>query len=152
MPRLSFKSINTVIAALISIILLIGVSIFVVYVGESSYNIVNRTSVEGMKIINNGLIANVNDLISSNMSMLKVPAQSGQAKRAIEGNSADMDALIKALIKEYNGINSIFVLNAQGTAVSGASSKGESFIGNNYSERGYFKTTMQGKDAILMSP
>ena len=136
MPRLSFKSINTVIAALISIILLIGVSIFVVYVGESSYNIVNRTSVEGMKIINNGLIANVNDLISSNMSMLKVPAQSGQAKRAIEGNSADMDALIKALIKEYNGINSIFVLNAQGTAVSGASSKGI-FYERSYSERGY---------------
>lgn len=57
-----------------------------------------------MKIINNGLIANVNDLIDANMSMIKVPAQSGQAK-AIEGDSADMDALIKALIKEYKGIN-----------------------------------------------
>ena len=148
MPRLSFKSINTVIAALISIILLIGVSIFVVYVGESSYNIVNRTSVDGMKLINNGLISNVNDLIDANMSMIKVPAQSGQAKKAIEGDSADMDALIKALIKEYNGINSIYVLNSQGTAVSGASSKGESFIGNNYGDRGYFKTAMQGKDAI----
>ena len=54
MPRLSFKSVNTVIAALISVILLIGVSIFVVYVGKSSYHIVNNTSVGGMKIINNG--------------------------------------------------------------------------------------------------
>lgn len=33
MPRLSFKSVNTVIGTLISVILLIGVSIFVVYVG-----------------------------------------------------------------------------------------------------------------------
>ena len=148
MPRLPFKSVNTVIAALISVILLIGVSIFVVYVGESSYHIVNNTSVGGMKIINNGLIANVNDLIDANMSMIKVPAQSGQAKKALEGDSADMDALIKALIKEYKGINSIYVLNSQGTAVSGASSKGESFIGNNYGDRGYFKTAMQGKDAI----
>ena len=99
MPRLSFKSVNTVRAALISVILLIGVSIFVVYVGKSSYHIVNNTSVGGMKIINNGLIANVNDMIDANMSMIKVPAQSGQAKKAIEGNSAEMDALIKALWK-----------------------------------------------------
>ncbi|MFT3959035.1 MAG: hypothetical protein QM665_08120, partial [Desulfovibrio sp.] len=147
MPRLSCKSVNTVIAAIISIVLLVGVSTLVIYVGKSSYNIVNDTSVEGMKIINNGLIANVNDLIDANMSMLKVPAQSGQAQKAIQGNSADMDTLIKALIKEYKGINSIFVLNSQGIAVSGASSQGESFIGNNYGDRSYFKIAMQGKDA-----
>lgn len=148
MPRLSFKSVNTVLATIISIVLLIGVSSLVIYVGKSSYNVVNKTSVDGMKIINNGLIANVNDLIDANMSMIKVPAQSGQAKKAIEGDSAEMDALIKALVKEYKGINSIYVLNAQGIAVSGASSQGESFIGNNYGDRGYFKIAMQGKDAI----
>ena len=148
MPILKFKSVNAAIASIISIILLIGVSILVIYVGESSYNIANKTSIEGMTLINKGLIANVNDLIDSNLSMIKVPAQSGQAKKAIEGDSADMDALLKALIKEYKGINSIFVLNSQGKAISGTSSTGESFIGNNYSERGYFKTAIQGKDAI----
>ena len=107
MPRLSFKSVNSALATIISIVLLTGVSILVIYVGKSSYNIINETSVDGMKIINKGLIANVNDLIDANMSMIKVPAQSGQAKKAIEGSSADMDALIKALIKEYKGINSI---------------------------------------------
>ena len=80
MPRLSFKSVNSALAAIISIVLLTGVSILVIYVGKSSYNIVNETSVDGMKIINRGLIANVNDLIDANMSMVKVPAQSGQAK------------------------------------------------------------------------
>ena len=148
MPRLSFKSVNSALAAIISIVLLVGVSILVIYVGKSSYNIVNETSVDGMKIINRGLITNVNDLIDANMSMIKVPAQSGQAKKAIEGDSAEMDELIKALIKEYKGINSLFVLNGQGKAISGASSTGESFIGNDYGERGYFKTAMQGKDAI----
>ncbi|WP_298998579.1 methyl-accepting chemotaxis protein [uncultured Desulfovibrio sp.] len=148
MARLSFKSVNTVLATIISIVLLIGVSSLVIYVGKSSYNVVNKTSVDGMKIINNGLIANVNDLIDANMSMIKVPAQSGQAKKAIEGDRAEMDALIKALVKEYKGINSIYVLNAQGIAVSGASSQGESFIGNNYGDRSYFKIAMQGKDAI----
>ena len=127
MPRLSFKSVNSALAAIISIVLLIGVSILVIYVGKSSYNIVNSTSIDGMKIINSGLIANVNDLIDANMSMIKVPAQSGQARRAIEGDSTEMDTLIKALVKEYKGINSIFVLNSQGIAVSGASSKGENF-------------------------
>ena len=148
MPRLSFKSVNSALAAIISIVLLVGVSILVIYVGKSSYNIVNETSVDGMKIINRGLITNVNDLIDANMSMIKVPAQSGQTKKAIEGDSAEMDELIKALIKEYKGINSLFVLNGQGKAISGASSTGESFIGNDYGERGYFKTAMQGKDAI----
>ena len=148
MPHLSFKSVNTVIAAIISIVLLVGVSTLVIYVGKSSYTIVNDTSVGGMKIINNGLIASVNDLIDVNMSMIKVPVHSGQAQKAIEGDTADMDALIKALIKEYKGINSIFVLNAQGIAVSGASSQGETFVGNNYGDRGYFKTAMQGKDAV----
>ena len=148
MPRLSFKSVNSALAAIISIVLLTGVSILVVYVGKSSYTIVNETSVDGMKIINSGLIANVNDLIDANMSMVKVPAQSGQARKAVEGDSAEMDALIKALVKEYKGINSIFVLNSQGVAVSGASSQGESFIGNNYGDRAYFKPIMQGKDVI----
>ena len=148
MPRLSFKSVNSALSAIISIVLLTGVSILVIYVGKSSYSIVNATSVDGMKIINSGLIANVNDLIDANMSMVKVPAQSGQAKKAIEGDSAEMDALIKALVKEYKGVNSIFVLNGQGIAVSGASSQGESFIGNYYGERGYYKTNMQGKDSI----
>ena len=117
MPHLSFKSVNTVIAAIISIVLLVGVSTLVIYVGKSSYTIVNDTSVGGMKIINNGLIASVNDLIDVNMSMIKVPVHSGQAQKAIEGDTADMDALIKALIKEYKGINSIFVLNAQGLSL-----------------------------------
>ena len=148
MPRLSFKSVNSALAAIISIVLLVGVSVLVIYVGKSSYNIVNETSVDGMKIINRGLITNVNDLIDANMSMIKVPAQSGQAKKAIEGDSAEMDELIKALIKEYKGVNSLFVLNSQGKAISGASSTGESFIGNDYGERSYFKTAMQGKDAI----
>ena len=148
MPRLSFKSVNSALAAIISIVLLTGVSILVIYVGKSSYNIVNETSVDGMKIINRGLIANVNDLIDANMSMVKVPAQSGQARKAVEGDSAEMDALIKALVKEYKGINSIFVLNSQGIAVSGASSQGESFIGNNYGDRAYFKPIMQGNDVI----
>lgn len=148
MPRLSFKSVNTVIAAIISVILLIGVSALVIYVGKSSFNIVSETSVDGMKIINNSLISNVNDLIEANISMLKVPAQSGEAKKAIEGDRADMDDMIKALIKEYKAINSIFVVNANGIAVSGASEKGESFIGNDYSSRSYFKIAMQGKDAI----
>ena len=148
MPRLSFKSVNSALAAIISIVLLAGVSILVIYVGKSSYNIVNETSVDGMKIINRGLIANVNDLIDANMSMVKVPAQSGQARKAVEGDSAEMDALIKALVKEYKGINSIFVLNSQGIAVSGASSQGESFIGNNYGDRAYFKPIMQGNDVI----
>ena len=148
MPRLSFKSINAALAAIISIVLLIGVSILVIYVGKSSYNIVNDTSIDGMKIINRGLISNVNDLIDANMSMIKVPAQSGQARMAVEGNSAEMDTLIKALVKEYKGINSIFVLNSQGIAVSGASASGESFIGNNYGDRAYFKPIMQGKDVI----
>lgn len=148
MPRLSFKSVNSALAAIISIVLLAGVSILVIYVGKSSYNIVNETSVDGMKIINRGLIANVNDLIDANMSMVKVPAQSGQARKAVEGDSAEMDALIKALIKEYKGVNSIFVLNGQGIAVSGASSQGESFIGNYYGDRGYYKANMQGKDSI----
>ena len=148
MPRLTFKSVNAALAAIISIVLLIGVSILVIYVGKSSYNIVNSTSIDGMKIINSGLIANVNDLIDANMSMIKVPAQSGQARRAIEGDSTEMDTLIKALVKEYKGINSIFVLNSQGIAVSGASSKGENFIGNNYGDRAYFKPIMQGKDVI----
>ena len=101
MPRLTFKSVNAALAAIISIVLLIGVSILVIYVGKSSYNIVNSTSIDGMKIINSGLIANVNDLIDANMSMIKVPAQSGQARRAIEGDSTEMDTLIKALVKEY---------------------------------------------------
>ncbi|MTJ92395.1 MAG: PAS domain-containing protein [Desulfovibrio sp.] len=148
MPRLSFKSVNSALAAIISIVLLTGVSILVIYVGKSSYNIINETSVDGMKLINSGLIANVNDLIASNLSMLKVPAQSGQAQSAIEGASGEMDVLIKSLIKEYKGVNSLFVLNSKGIAVSGASSAGESFIGNNYGEREYFKTAMQGKDAI----
>ena len=148
MPRLTFKSVNAALAAIISIVLLIGVSILVIYVGKSSYNIVNDTSIDGMKIINSGLIANVNDLIDANLSMIKVPAQSGQARKAIEGDSAEMDTLIKALVKEYKGINSIFVLNSQGIAVSGASSQGESFIGNNYGDRAYFKPIMQGKDVI----
>jgi len=148
MPKISFKSVNTALSVILSIILLIGVSALVAYVGKSSYSIINETSVDGMRIINKGLIASVNDLIDANMSMIKVPAQSGQAKKAIEGDSADMDNLIKALLKEYKGINSIFVLNSQGVAVSGASDTGESFIGNNYGERGYFRTAMQGKDAI----
>ena len=117
MPRLSFKSVNSALAAIISIVLLVGVSILVIYVGKSSYNIINETSIDGMKLINSGLIDNVNDLIDANMSMIKVPAQSGQAKKALEGDSADMDALIKALIKEYRGVNSIFVLDSQGKAV-----------------------------------
>ncbi|QCC85364.1 PAS domain-containing protein [Desulfovibrio desulfuricans] len=148
MPRISFKSVNTALSVILSITLLIGVSALVVYVGKSSYSIINETSVDGMRIINKGLIASINDLIDANMSMIKVPAQSGQAKKALDGDSADMDNLINALVKEYKGINSIFVLNSQGIAVSGASDTGESFIGNNYAERGYFKTAMQGKDAI----
>lgn len=145
MPRLSFKSVNSALAAIISIVLLVGVSILVIYVGKSSYNIVNETSVDGMKIINRGLITNVNDLIDANMSMIKVPAQSGQAKKAIEGDSAEMDELIKALIKEYKGINSLFVLNGQGKAISGASSTGESFIGNDYGDRATLKLPCRAK-------
>ena len=35
MPRLTFKSVNAALAAIISIVLLIGVSILVIYVGKS---------------------------------------------------------------------------------------------------------------------
>ena len=148
MPRLSFKSVNTVIAAIISFILLIGVSILVIYVGKSSFKIVSETSFEGMKLINYSLISNTNDMIDANIRVIKAPALSGEAKKAIDGDHATMDSLIKALIKEYKGINSIFVVDANGIVVSGASDKGESYIGNNYSNRDYFKIAMQGKDAV----
>ena len=35
MPRLSFKSVNSALAAIISIVLLVGVSVLVIYVGKS---------------------------------------------------------------------------------------------------------------------
>ena len=70
-----------------------------------------------MKIINSGLIANVNDLIDANMSMIKVPAQSGQARKAIEGDSAEMETQIKALVKEYKGAVSSSKCNTQSLGI-----------------------------------
>ena len=71
MARFSIKSLNTVIALILSVILLAGVSILVVYVGKSSYSIVSATSMQGMRIIDKSLIENINDLIDSNLSMVR---------------------------------------------------------------------------------
>ena len=148
MPRFTFKSVNTAIAFMLGIILLVGVSVLVTYVGKSSYQIVNETSIDGMKIINKNLLSSIDDMIDSNLSMIKIPAHSGQAEKALAGEAQIMDNHILSLLKQYKGFNSIFLLNKDGVAVSGFNSDGSSFAGNKYADRVYFKTAMQGKDAV----
>ena len=80
--------------------------------------------------------------------MIKVPARSGVAQKAIEGDATDMTAFINSILKEYKGLNSVFVLNGQGACVAGITYAGESLVGKAYADRGYFKTAIQGKDAV----
>lgn len=143
----AIKSVNSIITIIIGSILIAGISILVIYINISSYNIVKNISINSIEVTNKKLLSSVEDMIDSNFNMIKIPAQSGQAQHTIEVDPHFMDSHILSLLKQYNGLNSIFILNSNGTVVAGFNSDGSKLSGN-YSDKKYFKDVMDGKDAI----
>ena len=148
MSGFAFRSINSVLSFVMSIVLLAGIVVLVVFVAKSSHDLMFNTSISGMKTIDAGIVTSINDLIDVNLSMVRVAAGSHDAKQALAGDPRLMDNQIRALMKVYKGLNSIFVLNKDGVVVTGITSAGESFAGASYADRPYFSTTMKGEDAV----
>ena len=148
MSVFSVRSINTVTALIVSALLLIGVAGLVAYVSTSSYNIIFNLSGGSMETIDKNVVTSINDMIDSNLSLIKVPTLNPDVRKAVRGEDNSADDYIKSLFSVYKGLNSIYIFDLKGVSVAGFTKNGDRLRGVSYIDRAYVKETLSGKESI----
>jgi len=144
----SFRSINTMVSLLISSLLLIGITALVIFISTSSSRIISDLSSAGMATIDNDIVMGIDDMIHSNLSMIKVVAFNSDAQKAVKGEPNAAGLFLENLFKVYSDLNSIFIYNNKGIAVAGHTLNGDNIVGLDYSDRQYTKETNRGQEYV----
>jgi len=144
------KSINSVVAVLIFVLITITVSIGVWWVADSTYHAVFKEQTNAMGTMVNQSEKALELYMDQTADVVKLIANGQPAHEAlIEGNSAAASRQMKGVIESSDAYWAAFVFDAKGKVVAGFNAKGKDMTGADRSSRGYVKKVLSGTDFYI---
>ena len=149
---MQIKSVNTVIATLVALVISIFVVSGILWINSSTLETVYEGEMEAMDNMVEQSMAALNGYIDQTESMVQVLASQHAVVEALEGGDpARADLLFKRLIDSSNAYWAAFAFDRNGMVVAGYNAKGSHMAGADRSSRAYVKAVVQGKTKTFLS-
>lgn len=148
---MKIKSINTKLAFLITGIVFVCITIFVVVVSSMTNRAVFDTQKQNMEVLNLKLVQEVENFIDVSRLDLKGYASNSEYRHAFVDSSA-RDTVKKNIlhrIEEHSGMQSMAGFDEKGKVVFGLNSNGKDLSGLDVADREYVQEILSGKDFAI---
>ncbi|NDV25667.1 methyl-accepting chemotaxis protein [Desulfovibrio sp. JC010] len=151
------KSINSVVAVIIFVLITLTVSVAVWWVADSTYQAVFKEQKNAMQTMVDQSEKALELYMGQTSDVVRIMAKGQPAKEALElGNIGPIDGLLKSLIDSSSDYWAAFLFDKNGKVVAGYNAKGKNMAGADRSSRGYVKKVLSGtefyiQDNILIS-
>ncbi|TIH16441.1 PAS domain-containing protein [Marinifilum sp. JC120] len=151
------KSINSVVAVIVFVLIALTISIGVWWVADSTYKAVFKEQKNAMQSMVDQSEKALELYMGQTSDVVRIMAKGDPAREALElGNVGPIDGLLKSLINSSDDYWAAFLFNKDGKAIAGYNAKGSSMAGADRSSRGYVKKILSGtefyiQDNILIS-
>jgi methyl-accepting chemotaxis protein len=149
---MQIKSVNTIIAALVALVISVSVLLGVLWINSSTLEAVYKGEMEAMNNMAEQSMAALDGYIGQTESMVKILAAQHSVVQALEGGDpAGADLLFKRLLDSSSAYWAAFAFDKNGMVVAGYNAKGSHMAGADRSSRGYVKAVVQGKIPTYLS-
>lgn len=151
------KSINSVVATLIFVLVALTVFLGVWWVSGSTYSNLFNEEKSAMESMVDRSVKDLQLYTKQTTNMVQVLAKGSPAREALlSGNAGAIDSLLKSLLVSSDEYWAAFIFDKDGKVVTGYNAKGKNMAGADRSSRGYVKQVLSGKnlyiqDTILVS-
>ncbi|WP_421902833.1 methyl-accepting chemotaxis protein [Maridesulfovibrio sp.] len=151
------KSINSVVAVIVFVLIALTISIGVWWVSGSTYQAVFKEQKNAMQTMVNQSAKALDLYMGQTSDVVRIMAKGEPAKEALElGDTGPIDGLLKSLINSSSDYWAAFLFDRNGKVVAGYNAKGKNMAGADRSSRGYVKKILSGtefyiQDNILVS-
>ncbi|WP_320170753.1 methyl-accepting chemotaxis protein [Maridesulfovibrio sp.] len=144
------KSINTVIAVVVFILITLTISLCVWWVSMSTYTAVFKEQKNAMENIANESLSALDLYMGQTSDVAKLIAAGQPAREALQlGNILPIDGLFKSLMDSSKDYWAAFIFDRNGKVVAGYNAKGSNMAGADRSSRGYVKKVLSGTDFYI---
>jgi methyl-accepting chemotaxis protein len=149
---MQIKSVNTVIAALISVVIVVAVGSGVWWVSGNTYKTVFSEQTVAMNNVVEQSMAALEAYTQQTENMALMLASQQVVKDALMGRSLlGADWLFKDLLGTSDGYWAAFAFDTNGKVVAGYNANGSNMAGADRSSRGYVKAILSGEQKSLLS-
>ncbi len=147
------KSINTFMAGIVSLVVLIAISILVIYVSSSSKNMVFQLEQNFLSKIGDSLVHSFEDFIQSGIATAHNMSIQENIIQAIQGKNAEKVAKNFAqYIRENKGVIAVaLAFNTSGQIVAGSNIMGDVMTKGDRRNREYVQAILSGQE-VFVSP
>ncbi|MDC7217897.1 MAG: cache domain-containing protein, partial [Spirochaetales bacterium] len=151
------KSINSVVAVIVFVLIALTISIGVWWVSGSTYHAVFKEQKNAMQTMVNQSAKALDLYMGQTSDVVRIMAKGEPAREALElGDTGPIDGLLKSLINSSSDYWAAFLFDKNGKVVAGYNAKGKNMAGADRSSRGYVKKILSGtefyiQDNILVS-
>ena len=144
MPRI--KSLGTFLVLSVSIVISIAISGIIFYVMNSSYNLALDLEQQSMNQSTKNLSVSFVSFRENAVAMARSIAMQRVFKTAFNGEASVAQQRISDTLKADPSVWSAILFDTKGDIIAGKNASGEDLMGQNRSDRDYFKAIMAGKD------
>ncbi|MFW5499460.1 MULTISPECIES: methyl-accepting chemotaxis protein [unclassified Maridesulfovibrio] len=151
------KSINSVVAVIVFVLIALTISIGVWWVADSTYKAVFKEQKNAMQSMVDQSEKALELYMGQTSDVVRIMAKGEPAQEALEyGKTGPIDGLLKSLINSSDDYWAAFLFDKNGKVVAGYNAKGSNMTGADRSSRGYVKKILSGtefyiQDNILIS-
>jgi methyl-accepting chemotaxis protein len=144
------KSVNTVIGASITLLVLLFFAVGVWWTSNSTYSAVLKEQSAAMDNMVNESLSALDLYLDQTQSVADLVASLPSVVEAIQNESAgDAQGVFVSLMKSYPEFWASFVFDSSGKVIAGRNAKGASLVGADRASREYVKAVMSGQDHYL---
>jgi methyl-accepting chemotaxis protein len=149
---MQIRSVNTVIAAVISLVIAAAVGTGVWWVSQHTYKTVIKEETIAMNNVVKQSMAALDAYTEQTEGMARMLASQQVVKDALMGrNLLGADWLFKDLLATTDGYWAAFAFDTNGKVVAGYNAKGSNMAGADRSSRGYVKAVLSGQHDSFLS-
>ncbi|WP_320174799.1 methyl-accepting chemotaxis protein [Maridesulfovibrio sp.] len=146
------KSINSVVAVIVFVLIALTISIGVWWVADSTYQAVFKEQKNAMQSMVDQSAKALELYMGQTSDVVRIMAKGEPAKEALEsGNTGPIDGLLKSLIDSSSDYWAAFLFDKNGKVVAGYNAKGSSMAGADRSSRGYVKKVLSGTEFYIQN-
>ncbi|ACS80837.1 methyl-accepting chemotaxis protein [Maridesulfovibrio salexigens] len=151
------KSINSVVAVIVFVLIALTISIGVWWVADSTYKAVFKEQKNAMQSMVDQSEKALDLYMGQTSDVVRIMAKGEPAQEALEyGKTGPIEGLLKSLINSSSDYWAAFIFDKNGKVVAGYNAKGSNMAGADRSSRGYVKKVLSGtefyiQDNILVS-
>ncbi len=146
------RSLNTVLALSISIVIVCIVTPAVFWISSITYQSTVETQKKAMTNLVQATMNSMDDYLAEVSGLARMFASQRGVRTALQvAKYSDAQSLVEGMVKELPGIWAAFVFDASGYIQVGQNAQGKDLAGKDVSEEKFFKKTLDA-DGLWMSP